>query len=89
MIVGVIRGGRYISGAETTSETRATNGYPRKSTAMAVHPSQLEEAAESAKRKGVPTDFAATGEPIFTSRAHQKKYITAYGYRNKDGGYED
>jgi hypothetical protein len=62
---------------------------PKESDALAVHPLDVPEAIEDAKRKGVPTDFTPDGSPIITSRAHQKAYLRAYGYRNKDGGYGD
>lgn len=60
-----------------------------KSWAMAVHPRHAKKAQEAAKRRGVPTEFLPDGRPIFTSRAHQKAYLKAYGYRNNDGGYGD
>lgn len=59
------------------------------SDALAVHPRQVGEASELAKSKGVPTDFLPDGRPIMKSRAHQKAYIKAHGFYNKDGGYGD
>lgn len=62
---------------------------PKLSDALAVHPRQVKEAIESSVKKGVPTDFAADGRPVIRSRAHQKAYLKAYGFHNKDGGYGD
>ncbi len=62
---------------------------PHKSDGLAVHPDQVEEATESAKRKGVPTEFLPDGRPVMRSRAHQKAYLKAYNFFNHDGGYGD
>ncbi len=59
------------------------------SDALAVHPRQVKEATESAKMHGVPTDFTRDGRPLIRSRSHQKAYLKAYGFHNKDGGYGD
>ena len=76
--------GLVYSGVEVERQSK-----PKYSDAMAVHPDQVPEAIADAKKKGVPTDFLADGRPIFVSRAHQKRYIRAYGFYNKDGGYGD
>lgn len=62
---------------------------PNVSDGLAVHPRQVEEARESARRKGVPTEFLPDGRPVMRSRAHQKAYLKAYGFHNRDGGYGD
>ena len=62
---------------------------PKESISLGVHPTQVAEATESARAKGVPTEFKPNGRPVFTSRAHQKAYCRAYGFRNNDGGYGD
>lgn len=59
------------------------------SEAMAVHPKQIQEAIEDAKKHGVPTNFDKEGRPIFTSRAHRAKYMKAYHHYDKCGGYGD
>jgi len=41
------------------------------------------------RRKGVPTDYTRDGCPIFTSRAHRKRYCEAHGYFDRNGGYGD
>lgn len=60
-----------------------------KSDALAVHPNQIKEATEDARKKGVPTDFSEDGRPIFTSRRHLRDYCVAYGFYNRGAGYSD
>jgi hypothetical protein len=62
---------------------------PLSSEAAAVHPDQIEEAREDARRLGVPTEFDPEGRPIFTSRSHRRAYLRAYGFHDRDGGYGD
>jgi len=62
---------------------------PIKSDALAVHPRQVKEATEDAKKKGVPVDFMPDGRPVFTSRTQRKRYMLAYGFYDKAGGYGD
>jgi hypothetical protein len=59
------------------------------SLALAVHPAQVEEAREQARRHGVPTEYQPDGTPIITSRAHQKALCKIRGVHNNDGGYGD
>lgn len=65
------------------------SAWPLVSDALAVHPDQIPEAIESAKRKGVPTEFDKMGRPIFTSRAHRKSYCEKYHFFDRNGGYGD
>jgi hypothetical protein len=62
-------------------------GWPRKSLALAVHPSQIAEAYQDARDRGVPTEFAKDGQPIMQNAAHQKAYSKAYGFINRDAFY--
>ena len=62
---------------------------PVHSDALAVHPKQIGEAVEDARRKGVPTDFDRSGRPIFGDRDHKKRYCQAYGFYDRSGGYGD
>lgn len=62
---------------------------PHLSEGLSVHPDQVQEAIEDAKRKGVPTEFRPDGRPVMRSRAHQKAYLKAYGFHNRDGGFGD
>lgn len=53
---------------------------PVVSDALAVHPDQVEEASEHAKKLGVPTEFQADGRPIFRSSKHFRSYARAHGF---------
>lgn len=60
-----------------------------RSDALAVHPRQIKEAMDDAKKKGVPVDFLSDGRPEFTSREQRANYMRAYGFFDKSGGYGD
>lgn len=93
----------FIDGVEVTQEefdarrpvveefsANALVGWkPIVSDALGVHPHQVNEAREDAMKKGVPTDFTPTGEPILRSREHRKAYMRAYGFYDRDAGYGD
>lgn len=63
--------------------------WPIMSEAMAVHPSQVQEAYVDSVKKGVPTEFDKMGRAKLTNRAHRKAYFDAYGVFDKSGGYGD
>lgn len=65
------------------------NAWPIYSDALAVHPEQVAEATDSARARGVPTDFLPDGRPQFRDRAHRRQYMKAYGCHDRDGGYGD
>ncbi len=68
----------------------ALSGWPILSDALACHRKQIPEAEESARKRGVPTEFEKKdGRPIFRDRAHRRAYLKAYGYvdRNSYSGY--
>lgn len=48
--------------------------WPMVSDALAVHPTQIGEAHDRARRAGVPTEFTGQGQPIFTSQVHRRDY---------------
>jgi hypothetical protein len=64
--------------------------WPMKSDGAGVHPSQIGDAMKAASKMGVPTSFdAKTGQAIFESRAHRKKYLKAHGMHDRNAGYGD
>lgn len=79
----------FEQGAAFDGVEACRSSNPKLSDALAVHPTQVAEAVADAKKKGVPTSFEADGRPIITSRAHQKAYLKAYGFHNRDGGFGD
>lgn len=62
---------------------------PLASDALAVHPEQIPEAIEDARKKGISIDFDSLGRPLFRDRNHRKRYCRAYGIYDRDGGYSD
>lgn len=62
---------------------------PLASEALGVHPKQINEAKKDAAEKGVQTDFTPDGRPLFRDRDHRNRYLSAYGYFDRDGGYGD
>lgn len=70
--------------AKAASEPSSLVSFrPMASEALAVHPDQVPEAREDAKRRGVPVEFQPTGEPVFTSSRQFREYAKAYGYRHR------
>lgn len=67
----------HVVGGESPS------GWPLHSEALAVHPSQIQEAIALAKSRGVPTDFDSGGRPIFVSSRHFREYAKRNGFRHK------
>lgn len=63
--------------------------WPMVSDGLAVDPTQRDEAVADAKAKGVPTEFNAEGQAILTDRGHRKRYMKAYGFHDRNGGYGD
>lgn len=92
-------GPRYFLGGHEVAEAEYRAQYPEPSglagpdalvhfrplasVALGVHPDQVPEAREDAKRLGVPTEFTPGGRPVFTSSRHMRRYCKAYGYVHK------
>jgi hypothetical protein len=55
---------------------------PMTSLALKVHPSQVEEAREFARRKGVPTDYQPDGRPVITSSRQFRRLAAIQGFRH-------
>ena len=70
--------------------TAGCAGWPMKSDAAGVHPSQAVDFMKDSAKKGVPTEFdTKTGQAVFTNRAHRSKYLKAMGMHDRNGGYGD
>lgn len=63
--------------------------WPLTSDAMGVHPTQITEAVDQARKAGIPTDFTRDGRPILTSPGHRKRYAEMRGFYDLNGGYSD
>lgn len=72
----------------TANPTRA-NQRPKRPWPMApcvgsgVHPSQAQELRDHLAERGCRTEVTPSGDPIYTSAAHQKKALKIRGFRNK------
>lgn len=71
------------------ASTQFAYSRPVLSDALAVHPKQVKEAIEDARKRGVPTEFAPDGRPLIRSRQHRNAYLRAYGFHDRDAGYSD
>lgn len=74
---------------EVPLEAHKPDAWPIVSKALGVHPRQIPEAIEHARRNGVPTEFTSEGRPILRDRAHRKAYLRMQGYHDRDGTYGD
>lgn len=64
--------------------------WPMESDAAGVHPDQAKELSDYAASKGVPTEVnAETGNPIFHSREHRKKFCQATNMYDRNAGIGD
>jgi len=70
-------------------ESKHCNSWPIYSDALAVHPLDVEEARQDSRAKGVATEFLPDGRAVLTDRGHRKKYMRAYGFHDRKGGYGD
>lgn len=75
--------------AEQSGPHSSPGTWPQHSTAAGVMPSQIAEAQAASVKAGVPTQFTADGEAIFTSRKHRRDYLKSVGMHDRDAGYSD
>jgi hypothetical protein len=80
---------RDIAAEQNIRAHVSCQNWPLHSDAMAVDPSQITEAVEDARKRGVPTDFDRDGRAVFTGPGHRKRYCEAYGTFTKNAGYSD
>ena len=67
-----------------------TSGWPMYSEALAVDPSQVEEANARNKRHGVPVVYdPKNGKAVIPDRAARKKLLRLEGRHDKQGTYGD
>ncbi len=65
----------------------ASGAWPIVSEAAGCHPEQVKEHMEFDQQHRVPTEYTRDGSPVFTDRAHRKRYLKAHGLVDKDGVY--
>lgn len=59
-------------------------GYPIKSTALAVHPDQVQEAQEHSVKMGCPTEFTKDGRAVLRDASHRRDYLKRYGFHDRN-----
>lgn len=63
---------------------------PQESDALAVHPSQVDEANERNRRRGCSVTYRRDdGRAIVPDRGERKKLLKIEGMHDRDGGYGD
>ena len=67
--------------------TEIWNGM--KSRALGVHPSQVKEDQENAKKHGVNVTHDRMGNPVFSSRKNRMEYCKYRGAVDYEGGFSD
>jgi putative FmdB family regulatory protein len=68
----------------------ATPGnWPMESYAVGVNPAQVPEFMKFDQEHGVKTEYSRGGNPIFTDRAHRKRYCDAHGKVDRNAGFGD
>ena len=66
------------------------SNWPMESDAAGVHPDQAKELSEHVRARGVPTEIdMRTGNPIFTSREHRKRFCQATNMYDRNAGIGD
>ena len=81
--------GKVVETVRRSLRRNTAGTWPMHSWAAGVHPSQRKEAYDESVRVGVPTQFDANGDAIFTSRKHRKDYCKAKGLCDWNAGYGD
>ena len=66
-----------------------TSGWPMVSEALAVHPKQVEQANDRARRHGIPVTYDRKGFCHIPDRAARKKLLKLEGMHDNSGGYGD
>jgi hypothetical protein len=67
----------------------SASGWPLKSDALAVHPSQIAEANERNARAGCSVRYQEDGRAVIPDKGEYRKVLKIEGYHNRDGGYCD
>lgn len=67
----------------------ATTGWPMVSEALAVHPSQVQQANDRAKRHGLHTVYRPDGMAVIPSRNERKRLLRLESMHDNCGGYGD
>jgi hypothetical protein len=66
-----------------------TTCWPMVSDALAVHPKQVEQARERAKRHGISVEYRDNGQCVIPDRAERRRLLRLEGFHDRSGGYGD
>ena len=75
--------------AGTTPGGHGTTCWPMVSEALAVHPRQVDQANERARRHGINVAYDQKGNCHIPDRGNRKKILRLEGLRDNSGGYGD
>lgn len=64
-------------------------GWPLVSEALAVHPKQVKQANDRARRHGISVEYLPDGRVKIPSRHERAKLLRLEGRHDKSGGYGD
>jgi hypothetical protein len=76
-------------GREIASVKDTPGNWPMESDAAGCHPEQRMDYMKHMASRGVPTEYNAEGQAIFTSRSHRRAALKVLGLVDKDGGDGD
>jgi hypothetical protein len=66
------------------------SNWPMESDAAGVGVEQVAECSKYVAERGVPTEFnAETGNPVFTSQGHRKRFCQVTGLYDRNASYGD
>lgn len=57
--------------------------WPRSSTAMGIAAEDVPSAMAHDRKHGVPTEYTREGDPILTSKGHEKRYMDLHGFAHR------
>lgn len=66
-----------------------SSAWPLYSDALAVHPSQIEQARARNRKRGVAVDYLPDGRAILTDRGARRDLMKLEGVHDNHGGYGD
>jgi hypothetical protein len=62
-----------------------SKGWPMTSESAGTHPSEIPNAMETARKKGVNLNYTSDGRAIFENAAHRRAALRALGMRDRHG----
>lgn len=63
------------------------SAWPIVSDALAVHPKQVQQANDRAKRHGIKVEYQRDGRPVIPDAQNRYKLLKLEGFHDNNGGY--